>query len=77
MGQNLCLEIEQNRLSLNLTKSSAMLWSEWPVGADCGTERLQMVIKIPGVWGHPLEHGEPTREHTHNKELFSLPTASQ
>lgn len=36
-----------------------------------------MVIKISGVWGHPLEHGELTREHTHNKELFSLPTAPQ
>lgn len=59
MHQSLCLETEQNRLSLNLTKSSSRLCPEWSLGADCGTEGLWMVIKIPGVWGHPLELGSP------------------
>lgn len=59
MGQSLCLEIEQYRLSLNLTKSSSRLCPGWSVGADCGSEGLQMVIKVSGVCGHPLDMGSP------------------
>lgn len=59
MGQNLCLEIEQDRLSLNLTKSSSNLCPEWSVGADCGAEGLQMVIKVSVVCGHSLDMGSP------------------